>query len=43
MQNPFGNNNNDNQNPFNLNNLPLPPNYAKIVNDQGAESTVDTE
>ncbi|UFK68288.1 hypothetical protein IVR12_01333 [Limosilactobacillus reuteri] len=35
MQNPFGNNNNDNQNPFNLNNLPLPPNYAKIVNDQG--------
>jgi hypothetical protein len=35
MQNPFGNNNNDGQNPFNLNNLPLPPNYAKIVNDQG--------
>ncbi|MBU3829773.1 MAG: hypothetical protein H9843_02590 [Candidatus Limosilactobacillus merdavium] len=35
MQNPFGNNNNNNQNPFDLNNLPLPPNYAKIVNDQG--------
>ena len=35
MQNPFGNNNNNDQNPFNLNNLPLPPNYAKIVNDQG--------
>lgn len=34
MQNPFGNNNN-NQNPFDLNNLPLPPNYAKIVNDKG--------
>ena len=35
MQNPFGNNNNNNQNPFDLNNLPLPPNYAKIVNVQG--------
>lgn len=36
MQNPFGNgNNNNDQNPFDLNNLPLPPNYAKIVNDQG--------
>ena len=35
MQNPFGNNNNNDQNPFNLNNLPLPPNYAKIVNNQG--------
>ena len=35
MQNPFGNNNNNAQNPFDLNNLPLPPNYAKIVNDQG--------
>lgn len=35
MQNPFGNNNNNNQNPFDLNNLPLPPNYAKIINDQG--------
>lgn len=35
MQNPFGNDNNNNQNPFDLNNLPLPPNYAKIVNDQG--------
>lgn len=35
MQNPFGNNNNNDQNPFNLNNLPLPPNYTKIVNDQG--------
>jgi len=30
MQNPFGNNNQD----F-FNNLPIPPNYAKIVNDQG--------
>ncbi|WP_373841777.1 hypothetical protein [Limosilactobacillus sp.] len=35
MQNPFGNNDNNDQNPFNLNNLPLPPNYAKIVNGQG--------
>ena len=35
MQNPFGNNNNNDQNPFDLNNLPLPPNYAKVVNDQG--------
>ena len=38
MQNPFGNNNNNDQNPFDLNNLPLPPNYAKIVNDQGQNS-----
>ena len=30
MQNPFGNNNQD----F-FNNLPIPPNYAKIINDQG--------
>lgn len=35
MQNPFGNNNNNDQNPFDLNNLPIPPNYAKIVNGQG--------
>ncbi|MEY8441911.1 hypothetical protein AALA17_04525 [Lactobacillaceae bacterium 24-114] len=35
MQNPFGNNNDNNQNPFDLNNLPLPPNYAKIVNEKG--------
>lgn len=35
MQNPFGNNNDNNQNPFDLNNLPLPPNYAKIVNENG--------
>ena len=33
MQNPFGNNNQNNQDFFN--NLPIPPNYAKIVNDQG--------
>lgn len=32
MQNPFGNNNN---NPDFWKNLPLPPNYAKVVNDAG--------
>ena len=33
MQNPFGNNNQTNQDFFN--NLPIPPNYAKIKNDEG--------
>ena len=33
MQNPFGNNNQNNQDFFN--NLPIPPNYAKIKNDEG--------
>ena len=34
LQNPFGNNNNRNNNDL-LNNLPIPPNYAKVVNDDG--------
>ena len=34
MQNPFGNNNNNDQNNI-FNNLPIPPNYAKIKNYQG--------
>ena len=34
MQNPFGNNNNNDPNNI-FNNLPIPPNYAKIKNDQG--------
>ena len=33
MQNPFGNNNQNNQDFFN--NLPIPPNYAKIKNAEG--------
>lgn len=33
MQNPFGNNNQDPNNIFNQ--LPIPPNYAKIKNNQG--------
>lgn len=38
MQNPFGNGNNDNNDDQNQNLLPIPPNFATVVNKKTVKS-----